>query len=62
MKNKVKEERTLRGWSQEALAHQLNVSRQAVNAIEREKHDPSLKLAFRIARLFEKPIEKMFSD
>lgn len=60
MKNNVKIERVAKGWSQEELARQLEVSRQAVNAIEREKHDPSLKLAFAISVLFAKPIEAIF--
>jgi len=60
VKNNVKVERAAKGWSQEELARQLEVSRQAVNAIEREKHDPSLKLAFAISALFSKPIEAIF--
>ena len=48
------------GWSQGDLAEQLGVSRQTVNALERGKYDPSLPLAFRIARLFERPIEDIF--
>jgi putative transcriptional regulator len=54
--------RAERGWSQAELGGRLAVSRQAVNAIETGKHDPSLPLAFRIARLFELPIEEIFSD
>jgi putative transcriptional regulator len=49
-----------RGWSQGALADQLDVSRQTVNALETGRYDPSLPLAFRIARLFETPIEAIF--
>ncbi len=49
-----------RGWSQGALADQLAVSRQTVNALETGRYDPSLPLAFRIARLFEQPIEAIF--
>ncbi len=60
MKNRLKELRTERGWSQGDLARQLSVSRQTVNAIETEKYDPSLPLAFRVARLFKKRIEEIF--
>jgi putative transcriptional regulator len=62
MKNLLKELRTLRGWSQGDLADALGVSRQSVNAIETGKFDPSLPLAFRIARLFGKRIEDVFDD
>ncbi|MCP9223186.1 helix-turn-helix transcriptional regulator [Erythrobacter sp. LQ02-29] len=62
MKNQLKVLRAMRDWSQAELAQQLDVSRQAVNAIETGKHDPSLPLAFRIARLFELPIEEIFDD
>lgn len=61
MKNIVRELRGQRGWSQGELAERLEVSRQTVNAIETERYDPSLPLAFAIARLFGKPIEKIFS-
>ncbi len=54
--------RTERGWSQAELAGKLEVSRQSVHAIETGKYDPSLPLAFRIARLFGKKIEEMFLD
>ncbi len=60
MKNLVRELRTEKGWSQGDLADHLEVSRQTVNAIETERYDPSLPLAFAIARLFGKPIEKIF--
>ena len=60
MKNHVRELRGERGWSQGDLADKLEVSRQTVNAIETERYDPSLPLAFTIARLFGKPIEKIF--
>jgi putative transcriptional regulator len=60
MKNLVRDLRTERGWSQSDLADKLEVSRQTVNAIETEKYDPSLPLAFTIAKLFGKPIEKIF--
>ncbi|MBI5934500.1 MAG: helix-turn-helix transcriptional regulator [Chloroflexi bacterium] len=61
MKNQLKELRAERGWSQAELAEHLSVSRQTVNAIETEKYDPSLPLAFKIAKLFEKKIEDIFS-
>nr|WP_277925942.1 helix-turn-helix transcriptional regulator [Sphingomonas sp. JXJ CY 53] len=51
-----------RGWSQAQLAERLQISRQAVNAIETGKHDPSLCSAFRIARLFSRPIAEIFGD
>jgi putative transcriptional regulator len=60
MKNQLRELRAQRRWSQGDLAGELGVSRQTVNAIETEKYDPSLPLAFRIARLFKQPIEDIF--
>ena len=60
MKNALRELRAERGWTQADLAHELEVSRQTVNAIETGKYDPSLPLAFRIAALFERPIEAIF--
>ena len=60
MKNKLRELRAAKEWSQAALADKLEVSRQTVNAIETEKYDPSLPLAFKVARLFKKPIEEIF--
>ena len=57
MKNRLKVLRAERDWSQADLAVRLGVSRQTVNALEREKYDPSLPLAFRIAHLFDRPIE-----
>jgi putative transcriptional regulator len=62
MKNRLKVLRAMRDWSQAELAMHLDVSRQAVNAIETGKHDPSLPLAFKLARLFEMPIEEIFDD
>lgn len=62
MKNRLRVLRAEREWSQADLAERLGVSRQAVNAIETGKHDPSLPLAFRIARLFDQPIETIFDD
>ncbi|MVZ98592.1 transcriptional regulator [Sphingorhabdus sp. IMCC26285] len=60
MKNRLKILRAERDWSQQDLADALGVSRQSVNAIETGKYDPSLPLAFRIADLFEQPIENIF--
>ena len=62
MKNRLKVLRAERDWSQADLALRIDVSRQAVNAIETGKHDPSLPLAFRIARLFKLRIEEVFDD
>lgn len=62
MKNRLKVLRAERDWTQADLADALEVSRQTVNAIETGKYDPSLPLAFKIARLFEKPIEEIFED
>ena len=62
MHNHIKILRTEQGWSQAKLAELLGVSRQSVNAVETGKFDPSLPLAFAIARLFEKPIEEIFID
>ncbi|RIK30419.1 MAG: transcriptional regulator [Anaerolineae bacterium] len=61
MKNRLKVLRAERDWSQADLADKLNVSRQTVNAIETGKYDPSLPLAFKIAKLFGKRIEEIFS-
>jgi putative transcriptional regulator len=60
VKNRLAELRAERGWSQGDLATKLEVSRQTVNALERGKYDPSLPLAFRIARLFGLRIEEVF--
>ena len=62
MKNQLRVLRAQRSWSQADLAEALEVSRQAVNAIETGKHDPSLPLAFRISRLFGMPIQDIFDD
>ena len=62
MNNRLRDLRAERGWSQADLAERLEVSRQSVNAIETGKYDPSLPLAFKIARLFEAPIESIFTD
>ena len=61
MKNTIRELRAKRGWSQAILADQLDVSRQTVNAIETGRYDPSLPLAFAIAKLFETTIEEIFA-
>ncbi|WP_319518877.1 helix-turn-helix transcriptional regulator [uncultured Martelella sp.] len=60
MNNRIQELRRQRQWSQADLATRLKVSRQTVNALERGRYDPSLPLAFTIARLFELPIEQVF--
>ena len=60
MKNILPELRAQRGWSQSELAERLGVSRQTVNAVETERYEPSLSLAFAIAKLFEQPIESIF--
>jgi putative transcriptional regulator len=62
MKNRLKELRAERKWSQVDLADRLSVSRQTINAIENERYDPSLPLAFQIARAFELSIESIFDD
>ena len=60
MRNRLKVLRAERDWSQGDLAERLEVSRQSVNAIETGKYDPSLPLAFRIAKLFALPVEQIF--
>lgn len=62
MRNRLKVLRAERNWSQADLADRLDVSRQSVNAIETGKYDPSLPLAFKIARVFALPIEQIFTD
>jgi putative transcriptional regulator len=62
MRNLIRERREAMGWSQAELAERLAVSRQTVNAIETGKYDPSLPLAFKLARLFGDPIETLFDD
>ncbi|PPG26760.1 transcriptional regulator [Pseudoclavibacter sp. RFBG4] len=62
MKNALPDLRKQRGWSQQRLAEELGVSRQTVISIERGRFDPSLPLAFRLARVFECPIESIFDD
>lgn len=60
MKNLLPELRAQRGWTQAELADRLKVSRQSINAIETERYEPSITLAFAIAELFEMPIESIF--
>lgn len=62
MKNRLRLLRAEKGWSQAQLGEHLDVSRQAVNAIETGKYDPSLPLAFKLARLFGMQIEEIFDD
>jgi putative transcriptional regulator len=62
MNNRLRVQRAEKGWSQADLAAKLEVSRQSVNAIETGRYDPSLPLAFKIARLFGKKIEEIFID
>jgi len=60
VKNNLRALREARGWTQGALADELDVSRQTVNALETGRYDPSLPLAFRISRLFQQPLESIF--
>jgi putative transcriptional regulator len=62
MTNRLRVLRAERRWSQADLAERLGVSRQTVNAVETERYEPSLSLAFKIARLFDQRIEEIFSD
>ncbi|MRL68414.1 helix-turn-helix transcriptional regulator [Brevundimonas sp. SPF441] len=62
MKNRLKLLRVERGWTQEQMGQALGVSRQAVIALETERHDPSLDLAYRIAAVFERPVEEIFEN
>jgi putative transcriptional regulator len=62
MRNRLRVLRAERGWTQEELGKRLGVSRQAVNALETEKHDPSLDLAYRIAAAFELKVEEVFEN
>ncbi|HEX3602273.1 MAG TPA: helix-turn-helix transcriptional regulator [Lacipirellulaceae bacterium] len=62
MKNRLRELRSARNWSQAELAERAGVSRQTINAIETEKYDPSLALAFTLARIFKRKIEELFDD
>jgi putative transcriptional regulator len=62
VRSRIRDLREERNWSQGELARRLGVSRQTVNAIENEKYDPSLPLAFKVSRVFRLPIEKVFQD
>lgn len=62
MKNILSELRAQQGWSQQQLAEYFGVSRQTINAIEKQRYDPSLPLAFKIAKLFNRSIEAIFKD
>lgn len=62
MKNRLRILRAEQGWTQEELGKRLGVSRQAVNALETEKHDPSLDLAYRIAAAFGRTVEEIFDN
>ena len=62
MKNRLKQLRAENGWTQADLGVRLGVSRQTIIAIEKGKFDPSLPLAFKLARIFQQPIETIFSD
>jgi putative transcriptional regulator len=62
MKNSLKVLRAQHDLSQAALAEKLDVSRQTINAIEKERYDPSLPLALKIGRLFNRPVEEIFND
>jgi len=62
MKSRLRVLRAERGWTQEQLADAIGVSRQAINALETERHDPSLDLAFRIAAAFDLPAEQVFPN
>jgi len=60
MKNRLRDERTARGLSQGELAERMDVSRQTINAVEADKYDPSLPLAYKLAAFFEMPVEELF--
>lgn len=62
MRNLIRQLRTERGWTQADLAGRLEVSRQTVNSLEQGRYDPSLPLAFRIARLLDRTIEEIFTE
>ena len=62
MKNRLKVLRAERNWTQEELGKRVGVSRQAINALETEKHDPSLDLAYRISKEFGTPVEEIFTN
>ena len=60
VKNRVKDLRDERGWTQQELADAVGVSRQSINSIERQRYEPSLALALAFARLFRRPVEEIF--
>lgn len=62
MRNRLRELRAEQGWTQEQLARAIGVSRQAVIALETERHDPSLDLAYRLAAVFGRPVEDIFAN
>ncbi|ESQ89162.1 helix-turn-helix transcriptional regulator [Asticcacaulis benevestitus] len=62
MRNRLRELRTERGWTQEELGNKLGVSRYAVLALETDKHDPSLDLAYRLSSVFRLPLEQIFDN
>ena len=62
MKNRLRDERTARGLSQGELAERMDVSRQTINAVEADKYDPSLPLAYKLAAFFEMPVEELFRN
>jgi len=62
MKTRLREERTARGLSQGELADRMDVSRQTINAVEADKYDPSLPLAYKLAAFFEMPVETLFEN
>lgn len=62
MRNLIRQLRTERGWTQADLAERLEVSRQTINSLEKGRYDPSLPLAFRIARVLGRPIEEIFEE
>jgi len=62
MRNRLREERTARGLSQGELADRMDVSRQTINAVEADKYDPSLPLAYKLAAFFEMPVETLFHN
>lgn len=62
MKNRLREERTARALSQGELADRMDVSRQTINAVEADKYDPSLPLAYKLAAFFEMPVETLFEN
>ena len=62
MKSRLRVLRAERGWTQEQLSAAIGVSRQAINALETERHDPSLDLAYRISAAFDLPVEQVFPN